>query len=82
MQTEIHTAESFVPEPSAAEVEVAIRKMKRYKAPGSDQIPAEVIQAGWETLHSEIHKFYADLEQRRIASPVERVNCCTYSQKG
>jgi hypothetical protein len=34
--TEIHTAEPFVPEPSAAEVEVAIRKMKRYKAPGSD----------------------------------------------
>jgi hypothetical protein len=33
-----------VPEPSAAEVEVAIRKMKRYKAPGSDQIPAELTQ--------------------------------------
>jgi hypothetical protein len=29
-QTEIHTAEPFVPEPSAAEVEVAIRKMKSY----------------------------------------------------
>jgi hypothetical protein len=48
-QTEIHTAEPFVPEPSGAEVEVAIRKMKRYKAPGSDQIPAELIQAGGET---------------------------------
>jgi hypothetical protein len=45
-QTEIQTAEPFVPEPSAAEVEVAIRKMKRYKAPGSDQIPAELIQRG------------------------------------
>jgi hypothetical protein len=55
-QTEIQTAEPFVPEPSAAWVEVAIRKMKRYKAPGSDQIPAELIQAEWETLHSEIHK--------------------------
>jgi hypothetical protein len=55
-QTENHTAEPLVPEPSAAEVEVAIRKMKRYKAPGSDQIPAELIQAGGETLHSEIHK--------------------------
>jgi hypothetical protein len=45
-QTEIHTAEPFVPEPSAAEVEVVIRKLKRYKLPGSDQIPAELIQAG------------------------------------
>jgi hypothetical protein len=45
-QTEIHTAEPFVPEPSAAEVEVTIRKLKRYKATGSDQIPAELIQAG------------------------------------
>jgi hypothetical protein len=54
-QTEIHTAEPFVSEPSAAEVEVANRKTKRYKAPGSDQIPAELIQAGG-TLHSEIQK--------------------------
>jgi hypothetical protein len=50
-QTEIHIAEPFVPEPSAAEVEVAIRELKRYKAPGSDQIPA-----GGELLHSDIHK--------------------------
>jgi hypothetical protein len=55
-QTEIHTAEPFVPEPSATEVEVAMRKLKRYKAPGSDQIPAELIQVGRETLCSEIHK--------------------------
>jgi hypothetical protein len=44
-QTKIHTAEPFVPEPSATD-EVAIRKMKRYKAPSCDQIPAELIQAG------------------------------------
>jgi hypothetical protein len=42
-QTEIHTAEPLVSEPSAAEVVVAIRKLKSYKAPGSDQIPAELI---------------------------------------
>jgi hypothetical protein len=45
-----------VPEPSAAEIEVAIRKLKSYNMPGSDQIPAELIQAGWEMLHSEIHQ--------------------------
>jgi hypothetical protein len=42
-QTKIHTSEPFVPEPSAAEFEVAMRKMKIYKTPGSDQIPAELI---------------------------------------
>jgi hypothetical protein len=82
-QTEIHTEETFVPEPSAAEVEVAIRKMKRCKAPGFDQIPAEQIQAGGGgALHSEIHKLIMLIWNRRIASPMERVNCCTYSQKG
>jgi hypothetical protein len=45
-QTEIRTAEPFVPEPSASEVEVAIGKLERYKSPGVDQIPAELIQAG------------------------------------
>jgi hypothetical protein len=42
--------------PSASEVEVAIGKLKRYKSPGVDQIPAELIQTGGETLRSEIHK--------------------------
>jgi hypothetical protein len=30
--------------------------LKKYKSPGSDQIPAELIQAGGEILLSEIHK--------------------------
>jgi hypothetical protein len=45
MQVEIYTAEPFVPEPCAAEFEVAIRNLKRYKAAGSDQISADLIQA-------------------------------------
>jgi hypothetical protein len=52
----MHTAEPFVPELTASEIEVAIGKLKRYKSPGVDQIPAELIQAGQETLRSEIHK--------------------------
>jgi hypothetical protein len=55
-QTEMHTVEPFVPEPSVSEVEVAIGKQKRCKSPGVDQIPVELMQAGGETLRSEIRK--------------------------
>jgi hypothetical protein len=39
----MYTAEPFVPVLSVSEVEVAIGKLKRYKLPGVDQIPAELI---------------------------------------
>jgi hypothetical protein len=55
-QNEMHTAEPFVPVPSASEIEVAVGKLKSYKSPGVGQIPAELIRAGGETLRSEIHK--------------------------
>jgi hypothetical protein len=55
-QTEMHTAQPFVLEPSASEAEAAIGKLKSYRSPGVDQIPAELIQAGGETLCSEILK--------------------------
>jgi hypothetical protein len=55
-RTKLHTAEPFVPEPSASEVEVATGKLKRCKSAGVDQIPVELIQGGEETLHLEIHK--------------------------
>jgi hypothetical protein len=51
----MHTAEPFVAQPSASEVDAAIGELKRYQSPG-DQIPAELIQAGGETLRSVIHK--------------------------
>jgi hypothetical protein len=38
------------------EVEIAIAKFKKYKLPGNDQIPSELIQAGGEILLSAIHK--------------------------
>jgi hypothetical protein len=41
MQIKIHTAELLVPDASPFEVEIAISKLKRYKSPGSDQIPEE-----------------------------------------
>ena len=45
LDTEIHTAEPLVPEPSAFEVELAIEKLKSRKSPGIDQIPVELIKA-------------------------------------
>jgi hypothetical protein len=52
----VHTAERLVPDPSRLEVDIAIAKLKKYKSPGSDQIPAELIQAGGDILLSAIHK--------------------------
>jgi hypothetical protein len=49
-QIEIHGAVLLVPDPNPIEVQIAIAKLKSYKSPGSDQIPAELIQAGVETL--------------------------------
>ena len=55
-QTEIHTAESLLHEPSAFEVEVTTEKLKRCQSPGIDQILAEMVKAGGGTIHSNIHK--------------------------
>jgi hypothetical protein len=49
-QIEIHTAEPLVPGPSHLEIEIAIARLIKYGSPGSDQIPAELYQAGGETL--------------------------------
>jgi hypothetical protein len=47
-QIEIHTAEPLVPGPCHLEVQISIAKLKKYKSRGSDQIPAELYQAGGE----------------------------------
>jgi hypothetical protein len=49
-QIATHTAEPLSPQPSLFEVKISIEKLKKYKSPGSDQIPAELIQAGHEIL--------------------------------
>jgi hypothetical protein len=45
-QIEVHIAQPLVPGPSRLEFQIAIAKLKKYKSPGSDQIPAKLIQAG------------------------------------
>jgi hypothetical protein len=55
-QMDIHTAKPLIPEPTLVGMEIAIGKLKSYKSPGTDNIPAELIKAGGETLYSEIHR--------------------------
>jgi hypothetical protein len=90
-QTEIHTAEPLLPEPSSSEVEIAIEKLKRYESPGMDQIPAELIQARGNTLRSEIHtlinciwnkKELSDQWKETIVVPIykksDKTDCSNY----
>ena len=44
-QTEIRTVEPVLPERSAFEDEMAIKKLKRHTSPDSDKIPAEKVKA-------------------------------------
>jgi len=44
-QTEIHTAEPLVPEPSAFKVDLAIENLNSHTSPGFYQIPTELIKA-------------------------------------
>jgi len=52
MHIEIRTAEPFVPEPCLFEIHTAIEKLESHKSPGTDQILAELIQAGSKMLCS------------------------------
>jgi hypothetical protein len=61
-QIEIQTAEPLLP---LFEVEIAIAKLKRYKSPGSDKFPAELIQAVSELLRSKIHKLFNSILNKK-----------------
>jgi hypothetical protein len=42
-QIEVHTAGPLVPGPSHLDVEIASAKLKKYKSPGSHEIPTELM---------------------------------------
>jgi len=67
-KAEIHTAEPLVPEPSAAEVALAIDKLKSHKSPGIDQIPAELIKARGRTICLEINKLITSIWKKEKLS--------------
>jgi hypothetical protein len=77
----MHIAKPCVPKCSVCEVKDAIGKLKRYKSPGVDQIPAKLIQTGGETLRSEIHKLIKLIWKKELPHQW-KVSCGTYSQKG
>jgi hypothetical protein len=86
-QIEVHTAEPLVPGSSRLGVEIAIAKLKKNRSPGSDQIPAELIQAGGEILLSEIHNLInpvwnkeelPDQWQKSIILPFQKKGCHNY----
>jgi hypothetical protein len=55
-QIEVHMAEPSVPGSSRLEVEIPIAKLDKFVSPGSDEIPAELIQIRSKILLSAIHK--------------------------
>jgi hypothetical protein len=52
----VHSAERLVPDRSPFGIEIGIAKLKKNNSPGSDQIPAELIQAEGEILRSGVCK--------------------------
>ncbi|KAJ4432181.1 hypothetical protein ANN_20797 [Periplaneta americana] len=72
-EIEIQTAEPFIPEPTLSEVEIAIENLKKYKSPGIDQIPAELIQEGGSALYSEIYKLVRLSSEDGIAEDLYRL---------
>jgi hypothetical protein len=62
-------------------LKLLLHVFKRYKSPGCDHIPGEPIQAGGETLRSDIHKSLILSVKGRIARVMEGVYCCTNSQE-
>jgi hypothetical protein len=63
-QIKVHMAERLVLGPSRLGVEIAIAKLKKYKSAVSDQIPAELIQAGGGILLSAIHKLINSISSK------------------
>jgi hypothetical protein len=55
-QIEIYTVEPLVHATRHLYVEIVIAKLKKYKSPGSDKIPVELLHARSERLLSVIYK--------------------------
>ena len=82
-QTELHTAEPLVPEPSAFEVELATEKLKSHKSPGIDQIPAKLIKAWGRRICYEVHKLIIFIwNKEKLPEEWEKSITVLFCQKG
>jgi hypothetical protein len=63
---EIRTAEPWVPEPSAFEVEIAIKNLKSHWSPGIYQIPSQLATSGGRTICFEIPKLIYSLSHEEL----------------
>jgi hypothetical protein len=74
MQTNIHTAEPLVPEPSALEFEIAIEKLKKHKLPDNNQTPGELFKAKVEKFTQRSVKLLILFQTRRkcLTSEISR----------
>jgi len=61
---EIHTAEPLIPEPSVIEMEMSVNRLKNFKSPGIDNIPAELIKSGGKALIKELHKLISVIRRK------------------
>jgi hypothetical protein len=77
-QREMHTTQPLAPETSCLEVKIPTEMMKRCNSPGIDQISAEPIQAGGNTLCSETHKLSNSLWNRQKNCHISEKNLLLY----
>ena len=90
-EIQIQTAEPLIPESTLLEVDIAIEKLKEYKSPGIEQIPAQLIQDGGNSLLTEIYKLVLAIWKKEmlpeqwkefIIVPMykkgEKTNCSNY----
>jgi hypothetical protein len=80
-QIGIDTIELLVPLPSPFEVGSAVAKLTKCKLPDSDQILAELMQAGGETLQPEISKLVNSIWNKKNCMIIGKVYYFTNLQE-
>jgi hypothetical protein len=82
-QIELHMAEPLVPGPNRLEDEIATAKLKKYKSLCSDEIPANLLQAGAKILLPAIQKVINSVwNNEELPDQWKESYYCTSSQNG